>query len=159
MEEHNSLALPVRLFAVQNGKEQIALDLLALQPEKDIFRSGEFAVSYQCEGMDCRFACDLTVENVYYFYTQLDTAYDILFSKNAKAVLQDDRNAHTQIAAAFDETCRCTVSGEIRNKAVQYKSGIAFSMQWEQSDVCDTLISLERFFVEFRRIYGKTVFM
>lgn len=100
--------------------------------------------------------CAISIESLYYFYLSLDTAYDIEFSKKAKAVLDADNKESTHIEFAFDDKCRCTVSGRIQNKVVAYQSGITVSFPVEQSDVCDVLTSMESFFRAWK-LQGGTI--
>ena len=134
MEDFNGLSLPFRLIELNSGEQLFALEckeIRTLGSKEEL--SGTFEVIYKCNGMDCHFECDITIGNIYYFYLELDTAYDILFSKNAKAVLNDYNNDRTNIVFEFDDKCRCKAHGTIKNRSDQYRSSIEFTMSADQS--------------------------
>ena len=155
----SNLSFPFRLIEINTGNAYFALESKELKSfGKEENLSGTFEIIYKCSGMECHFECDITIGNVYYFYLELDTAYDIMFSKNSKAVLIDYNNDRTSIIIQFDDKCRCTAVGKIKNKLDQYRSGIEFTMNVEQSEVCDMLVSLDKFFSELKRIKGNSDF-
>jgi hypothetical protein len=158
LEHISSFSLPFRLFEINTGTMYLAFELKTLDSNTSdqSIKPGTFECIYRCQGMDCRFPCTLSIESLYYFYLSLDTAYDIEFSKNAKAVLDADNKDSTHIEFAFDDKCRCTVSGRIQNKAVPFQSGITVSFPIEQSDVCDVLTSMESFFRAWK-LQGGTI--
>ena len=159
MNNFDTFPVPFRLFEINTGTVYFAFELKSLDnnTSDQSLKPGIFECIYRCPGMDCRFPCDLSIENLYYFYLSLDTAYDIEFSKNTKAVLDADNKESTHIEFAFDDKCRCTVSGRIQNKAIAYPSGITVSFPVEQSDVCDVLTSLESFFRAWKQLQGGTI--
>ncbi len=134
----------LRLFEIENDDSYFALE----------YKSGSFEVIYRSCGIECRFECDTSAENVFYFYMSLDTAYDIEFARNSKAVLSGMDADNTQLTFQFDDKCRCKVSGHIRNKSARYRNGFEFEMDIEQSDVCSVLISLDKFLKEYKQIHG-----
>ena len=153
------LSLPFRLIEINTGDEFFALECKELKSfgsEENL--SGTFEVIYKCSGMDCHFECDITIGNVYYFYLELDTAYDIMFSKNSKAVLSDYNNDKTSVVFQFDDKCRCKAFGKIKNKTNQYRSGIKFTMNVEPSEISDALVSLDEFLSELKRVKGNMDF-
>ena len=158
MDNFDTFALPFRLFEINTGTVYFAFEMKTLDnyASDQSLKPGIFECIYRCPGMDCRFPCDLSIEILYYFYLSLDTAYDIEYSKNAKAVLDADNKERTHIEFAFDDKCRCTVSGRIQNKAIAYPSSIFVSFPVEQSDVCDVLTSLESFFRAWK-LQGGTI--
>ena len=159
MDFFSDLSLPFRLIEINTGNEFFELECKELKlfgSEESL--SGTFEVIYKCSGMDCHFECDITIGNVYYFYLELDTAYDIMFSKNSKVVLSDYNNDRTSIVFQFDDKCRCKAFGKIKNKSDQYRSGIKFTMNVEQSEICDALVSLDKFFRELKRVKGNMDF-
>ena len=148
MDNFDTFPVPFRLFEINTGTVYFAFELKTLdnKTSDQSIKPGIIECIYRCPGMDCRFPCAISIESLYYFYLSLDTAYDIEYSKNAKAVLDADNMESTHIEFAFDDKCRCTISGRIQNKAVPFQSGITVSFPVEQSDVCDVLTSLESFF-------------
>ena len=153
------ISFPYRLMEINNGDVFFALEckeLSSFGSEDNL--SGTFEIIYKCSGMDCHFECDISIGNIYYFYLELDTAYDIMFCKNAKAVLSSYNNDRTDLVIEFDDKCNCTASGKIRNKSDQYRSGIEFTMNVEQSDVCDALVSIDEFLIEMHRLKGNMDF-
>ncbi|MBQ8967214.1 hypothetical protein [Ruminococcus sp.] len=155
MEDFNGLSLPFRLIELNSGEQLFALEckeIRTLGSKEEL--SGTFEVIYKCNGMDCHFECDITIGNIYYFYLELDTAYDILFSKNAKAVLNNYNNDRTNIVFEFDDKCRCKAHGTIKNSSDQYRSSIEFTMSAERSEICDALVSIDKFLNELSQVKG-----
>ena len=155
LDNFNGISLPFRLIGLNSGDQLFALECKEIGTfgrKEDL--TGTFEVIYKGSGIDCRFECDITIGNIHYFYSELDTAYDILFSKNAKAVLSDYNNDKTNIVFEFDDKCRCKAFGTIKNRSDQYRSGIEFTMSAEQSEICDTLAALDKFLNELRKVKG-----
>lgn len=159
------IELPYKLIDINTGGEHFVLQFNSLddnQTEQSIKTgglTGKFGIIYQAGGIDCNFECDITVGNVYEFYVSLDDAWDILFGKNAVAVLKNygtlDR---TNLTVSFDKRGHCLVDGFFKNKNNQYKSGISFSFEIDQTYITDILNSMKTFFTELIRVQGHKVF-
>ena len=165
MNFYDDIVLPIRLIDIQMGDKCFILefkDFVRNTNDNSICRSkllGIFEITYKCNGMSCCFECDMSIGNLYYFYLELDTAYDIEFSTNAKAILSDYNSDKTNIIVQFDDKCRCELSGHIKNKIDNYRSGIEFTINIEQSDVCDILVKLDKFLREMKQIQGNYNFI
>ena len=107
---------------------------------------GDFEVTYKSRGMESTLECDITIDNLKYFYYDLDTAYDINFGWNTTAVLESYTPGRTNLTFRFDENSRCFISGNFRNKGDGYKSGISFDdIEIDTSYVSSVLSSLKNF--------------
>ena len=158
--------LPYNVIDIDTGDEHFILKFDSFddnQSDYSIKRgglTGNFSIDYIGNGINCNFKCDITIGNVYAFYIALDTVYDILFGKNATAVLENygENLKHTSLIFDFDKRGRCNVKGFFKNASNYYKNGINFSFGLDQIYITDILISMEIFFKELRRIQGHNNF-
>ena len=76
IENDSSIELPYKLIDIAMGKERFVLSFIRFARHQDSFSikrgglTGDFEVAYQCEGMDCKFECDITMGNLYTFYLE-----------------------------------------------------------------------------------------
>ena len=160
----STIELPYQLIEMNNGSEQFILQFNAFDNlTEDYIKwngvTGKFSVIYRSPGMKCHFGCDVTVGNVYDFYIALDTAYDLL-GNGAVAVLKNygDVLNRTNLTIQFNHKGHCSVEGYFKNKGTQYRSGISFSFELDQTYITEILISMEKFFEELGRIQGNRNF-
>lgn len=159
------MELPYPLIDLRMGDEHFVFQCTALgnQTAREIEAGGvscEFGIQYQCSGMGCAFRCDITVGNVYEFYLSLDTAYDILFGRNASAVLKNygDILNRTKLTVTFDKRGHCRMKGHFQNADNHYQSGINISFEIDQSYISDMVCAMTRFFEELASIQGNWIF-
>lgn len=162
-ETDTMIQLPYTLIdAVGNGGERIILQLKSFAQESSVRNTGvtgDFELTYQCQGMRCSLQCDLTIGNLSYFEYDLDTAYDINSCANSTAVLQSYDASRTKLVFRFDEKAHCIVSGSIKNKGDGYKSGISFDdVEIDTVNIGDILCCLKDLFNEAERIQGNRNF-
>lgn len=121
--------------------------------------SGKFEVTYRCSGADCRFECDITIGNLYYLYLELDDAFESMPPADPAASLKNSPpSAHTDITFRFDRAGHCNVTGCVRNKNTDYRSGIVFDIKSDNCYITETLVSLKKFLDEMKRIQGNSNF-
>ena len=158
----STLELPYRLIDWQSGSEHFIFQFQAFdENQTDISIqnggiTGAFGVMYQGTGISCAFTCDITIGNVYDFYISLDNAYDIMYGKNAVAVLKNygETLHRTNLTFSFDSKGHCSVSGYFQNKENRYHSGITFAFELDQTYIPEILHRMDQFFQEIRRIQG-----
>ena len=161
-ENRSSIELPYKLIDIGMGKEQFVLSFVRFARHQDSFSikrggfTGDFEVSYQCEGMDCKFECDITMGNLYTFYLELDNAFDCLAGTDSVAILQNnaDKPMHSKMSFEFDKTGHCIVNGCFMNRNNCYKSGITFDMTIDNIFISEILVSLKEFFSALEKIQG-----
>ena len=121
--------------------------------------SGIFKAEYKSRGMDCCFDIDLTIGNLYYFNYDLDTAWDIHYGRNSKAVLRNYGDiCRSELVFSFDESGRCTVSGKFMNSECGFKNGISFEKEIDRSQITDQTVSMTSFFDKLAEIQGNRNF-
>ncbi|MBO4865274.1 MAG: hypothetical protein J5582_01705 [Ruminococcus sp.] len=122
--------------------------------------SGRFKAVYKCRGMDCCFDIDLTIGNLYYFSYDLDTAWDINFGRNSNAVLRSygEPPFRSELVFAFDDSGKCTVSGQFRTSENRFRSGISFEMEADRSVISSQIAAMEKFFDKLSEIQGSKNF-
>ena len=167
MEIKSNLHLPFRLIDVNTGNDSFVFEFKEFDKGQTDFSikngglTGKFGIIYRCIGIECQFECDITIGNVYYFYIDLENAYDIQFGKNIKVILKDysDVDNRTCLTFEFDKTGHCIINGYFKNKFSQYMSGVEFSIEIDQTYIAKMLVSFEMFFNELKRIQGDYNFM
>ncbi|SEK64469.1 hypothetical protein [Ruminococcus albus] len=122
--------------------------------------SGIFKAVYKCRGMDCCFDIDLTIGNLYYFSYDLDTAWDIYFGRNSKAVLRSygEPPFGSELIFAFNEIGKCTVSGHFMNSEYGFRNGISFEMAADNSVISSQIVAMKNFFDKLDEIQGNKNF-
>lgn len=162
IENDSLIELPYNLIDIAMGKEQFVLSFIRFARHQDTFSikrgglTGDFEVAYQCEGMDCKFECDITMGNLYTFYIELDNAFDCLAGTDSVAILQNnaDKPVHSKMSFEFDKTGHCIVDGCFMNRNNCYKSGITFGMTIDNIFISEILTSLREFFSALEKIQG-----
>ena len=164
-ELEKQIKLPLDLIDIDTGSGRFILRFIAFdkgQNEYSVKQSGitgSFGIVYQSCGMQCEFPIDLTVGNLYLFEYQLDDAYDIMFGRNASAVLENYGTLNrSKFSVVFDKRGRCTAKGHFKNKNNGYTDGISFSAELDQSCIPDMLGSMMRFFDKLRELQGHGYF-
>ncbi len=166
IEIKTNLDLPYKLIDISENDEQFIFSFKSFDPKQTEYSiqsggvTGAFEITYRCKGIESQFECDITVGNVFDFYHDLDYAYDIQCGKDTAATLKNygDTLNRTNLSFTFDKKGHCVVVGNFRNKNTQYKSGITFELQIDQTYIPEILRSFELFFAELRRIQGHGVF-
>lgn len=163
----STLELPYHLIDIDTGYEHFIFQFQAFDAYQSDYSikaggvTGKFSIIYQTQGIDCCFGCDMTVGNVYEFYTALNHAYDRLVpSETSVAVLKNygEELHRTNLTIRFDRKGHCLVDGHFQNGENQYKSGILFSLEVDQTYIAKSLHAMELFFQELRRIQGHSNF-
>ena len=160
-EINSTLELPYKLIDIGDSAEQFTLCFKSFDQARSAHSiqtsgvSGVFEVEYKCSGIDCRFECDMTVGNLFYFYTELENVYECLPGIEPVAFLNNyGADMHTDMSLRFDKKGHFNVIGHFKNKQNNYKSSIAFDIQADTAFVYDILGSLKAFFDELKRIQG-----
>ncbi len=162
IEIESRLELPYAVIDIRNGEEQFILSFSSFDEDQTEHSlqaggvTGRFDVTYKCRGTDCHFECDLTTGNLYCFYLELDDALDGLPGTKPIAILENygGSQERTKIVFSHDKTGHWFVSGNIRNKGNNFRSGIFFDIPVDVSIVSETMVSLKRLFDELERIQG-----
>ena len=162
----STIELPYNVIDIDTGDEHFILQFDSFDDNQSDYSikmggvTGNFSINYYSNSVNCNFKCDITVGNVYLFYVELDNAYDILSGRNAVAVLKNYGSLnHSNLMFTFDKRGHCNVDGEFKNKSNQYKNGINFSFELDQTgNITPILNSMEVFFQELRRIQGHSNF-
>lgn len=161
----NDITLPCKLIDIGDRDESFALLFDRFdegQTDHSIRNnglSGRFKIVYKCSGINCCFDIDLTIGNLYYFNYDLDTAWDIYFGRNAKAVLRNYGDiCRSELVFSFDESGRCTVSGKFMNSECGFRNGISFEMKIDGSQITDQTSSMDSFFDKLDEIQGNRNF-
>ncbi|MCC3351432.1 hypothetical protein [Ruminococcus albus] len=165
IEIDSILELPYKLIDIGDRDEQFVLAFKCFEENQTDYSiqaggvTGKFEVTYKCCGIDSQFEIDMTIGNLYYFYVELDNAYECLPGSDPVAILKNygtlDR---TDMTFRFDKLGHIIVSGSFKNKNNNYKCAVAFDMQIDTSYIYDILHSLKYFFDELKRIQGHSNF-
>ena len=167
MNINSTLELPYKLIDIGDRNERFIFAFKCFDENQTEYSiqaggvTGKFEITYKCSGIESNFECDLTIGNLYYFYIELDTAYDIKFCKDSVAILKDCSETlnRTKLMFRFDKLGHCFVEGCFKNKGNNYRSSISFEdIEIDQTFIPDILISLEKFFDELKRIQGHSKF-
>ena len=164
----SKMELPYNVIDIDTGNEHFILQFDSFDDNQSDYSikmggvTGKFSIQYHSNDINCQFECDITIGNVYAFYIALDTAYDILFGRNATAVLENYgkrlKHKHTSLIFNFDKRGHCNVKGFFKNASNHYTNGINFSFELDQIYITDILTSMEIFFRELKRIQGHSNF-
>ena len=161
----SSLVLPYKLIDFQQGDEQFVFAFKCFDEKQTDYSiqhsgvTGSFAIEYRCCGIDSHFELDVTVGNVYEFYESLKNAYNTQLCKDCNAALRNYGSLdRTYILMSFDKIGHCLMKGLFLNGDHQYKSGISFEIEIDQTFIPEILSSLKCFFEELKRIQGHDTF-
>ena len=117
--------------------------------------TGDFEITYKCNGIESNFECDMTIGNLHCFYIELGNAYDIQFGKDTVASLQDYSGKRTKLVFKFDRKGHLFVDGFFKNKSNSYKSSISFEkIELDQTYIPEILGTIGNFLNEIERIQG-----
>lgn len=149
----STIELPYNLIDINTGVELFIFQFNAFDDNQTDYSikmggvTGKFCIVYQSKGINCNFGCDITIGNVYEFYISLDAAYDIMLIKNSAAILKNygDTLNRTNLTINFDHKGHCFIDGYFNNEDNQYKSGIIFSFEVDQSYIIEILNPMEIF--------------
>ncbi|MDO4863630.1 MAG: hypothetical protein Q4A05_05610 [Ruminococcus sp.] len=164
-EIESTLELPYKLIDICRGYEHFVFTFKRFDENQSEYSiknggvTGDFEISYECKGVKCNFECDITIGNLYYFYIELDNAYQCC--KNSIAILNNygETLNRTKLTFRFDKLGHCFISGFFKNKENSYRSGIIFDdIEIDQTYIPEILVSLENFFTELKRIQGHSNF-
>ena len=139
--------LPLTLIDTGFGDERFMLECTGCDTLRNGDLSGRFEVVYKSRGMDCRFECELTAEDIYLFFRELDNAWDIKYAKNSEAVLRSSYHSErSELRFVFDEKCKCHISGKFANRSDGYKSSISFETDVDLSVIPEILVGCDSLF-------------
>ena len=161
----SSLVLPYRLINVQHDDELFIFAFKCFDEKQTDYSiqhggvTGIFEIEYSCFGLESHFTLDVTVGNVYDFYKSLKDAYDKCFCKDCNATLQNYGSLNrTSLSLSFDKLGHCLIKGSFLNREHQYKSGVSFEIEIDQTYIPEILLSLKSFFEELKKIQGHDTF-
>lgn len=163
-EIEKSLQLPYKLIDIDNCGEHFIFAFKKYDESQDEYSiklggiTGDFELTYKSLGLECQFECDITVGNVYDFYRELEYAYQA--SKNTEAKLKNYGNIlnRTFLQFRFDKLGHCILIGNFKNKFTQYRNGVTFEIEIDQTYVAKILSSLKFFFEKLKSIQGHDTF-
>lgn len=120
----SAIELPYNVIDIDTGNEHFILQFDSFDDNQSDYSikmggvTGKFSINYHSNGINCNFKCDITIGNVYVFYLELDTAYDILSGRNATAVLEnyDETLNHTNLIFNFDKCGYCNICNAVCKK-------------------------------------------
>lgn len=113
--------------------------------------TGKFGIELREKDLNTNFICDLTVENVFYFYRDLQKCCETL---SGEAVLSDYSAKRTNIAFVFDKFGHCNINGFARNIYSGFNIALRFKIRSDQSFIPAVLDRLSILFDEIARIQG-----
>lgn len=163
---NGKLELPYKLMDIETDDERFTLSFKSFRAHQDSFSikrsglAGDFEVYYKCSGMENRFECDLTAANLYYFYYELDNAWDGLPGTKPVAILESNSETQERTKMTFRlDKGICFINGFFKNRDNIYKSGIIFDIEIDCIFIPEILASLENFFKGLEEIQGHRNFL
>lgn len=163
----SALELPYKLIDIDIGDERFVFAFKRFDEDQNEYSikqggvTGVFEITYKCKGIVSNFECDITIGNLYCFYIELGHAYDIQFCNDSAVILRNygETLNRTKLVFRFDKLGHCFVNGYFKNKDNRYRSSINFeNIEIDQTYIPKILVSLEKFFVELKRIQGHSSF-
>lgn len=118
--------------------------------------TGKFGIELSEKDLDTNFICDISVENVFYFYRDLQKCYKTL---SGEAVLGDYSNKRTNIIFIFDKLGHCNINGFARNIYSGFNIMLQFKIRCDQSFISDILDRMSVMFNEFARLQGSKTYI
>ena len=161
MDSENKFELPYKVMEIDSGDECLILSFIRFKRHQDSYSIkrggvlGDFEVSYKCRGIESRFECELTPGNLNCFYYELENLYDGLPGTKPTAVLENNTGEAERTKITFTlNKGRCFISGSVRNKNNDYKSGIFFDIDTDGIILSEILTELNNFLDEIIKIQG-----
>ncbi len=156
------IEIPFDLLNIENGNEIFIFQFIGFdEHQSDISIqkggvTGTFGIQYTCDGLNCKFNCDITVGKVYDFYQLLEKCYKEL---NGIAVLQDYSGDRTRLSVKFEKSGECILEGVFKNMNNFYRNGITVCIHCDQTYIEPSLHMFKKFFLELARIQGYNEFL
>lgn len=128
----------IDILNVNTGRESFVLQYEA--------EENEIYIQYECKGINARFKCDITAEEIRDFYRAFDTAYDIMAGKETVTVMDNHGGINRcTLEVKLDEKGDCFITGSFKNKDDHYKSGIKFEFFVDRTFVTEMIISMDKY--------------
>lgn len=161
MDKESKIELPYKVLDVGRDDERLIISFKSFKRHQDSFSIqrggllGDFEVCYKCNGIDCRFECELTPGNLQCFYYELDNVYEGFPGTVPVAVLENTvgEAERTKVTFRLDQG-RFYISGCIKNKNNDYKSGIIFDFDIDCIYISEILTDLDNFINALADIQG-----